>query len=73
MTTRLRQRITNAEKRIDDFEVTPDRVCDARGRWEDEGILPDHPKLREVVLRINQSLKEMSIATCGPANEDGLH
>lgn len=73
MTTRLRQRITNAEKRIDDFEVTPDKVCDARGRWEDEGILPDHPKLREVVLGINQSLREMSIATCGPGNEDGLH
>lgn len=72
MTTRLRRRIESAEQRIDDFEITPDKVCDARGRWEDEGVLPDHPKLREIVQRINQSLREMAIATCGPGSEDGL-
>lgn len=72
MSHKLRRRIQNAEQRIDNFEVTPDKVCDARGRWEDDGILPAHPKLREIVMRINESLREMSIATCGPGIEDGL-
>jgi hypothetical protein len=65
MTNRLRRRIETAEQRIGEFEMTPDKVCEARRQWEEDDVLPDHPKMRELILDIDRALKEMDRATFG--------
>lgn len=50
MTTRLRRRIENAEQDLGDLEMQPDRICDARQRWKEDGVLPEHPKMRKLLL-----------------------
>lgn len=68
MTTRLRRRIENAEQRIGDLEMLPEQICEARRRWKDEGVLPEHPKMRELILDIDRYLAEAEASVPGPPN-----
>lgn len=66
MTIRLRRRVENAEQRIGDLEMLPEMICEARRRWEEEGVLPEHLKLRELILDIDRCLAEADASVPGP-------
>lgn len=59
MTNPLRRRLEKAERAIEGTVTSPEMVRAARGRWEERGELPEEPKLRAIVVRINQALEEM--------------
>lgn len=67
MTTRLRRRIENAEQNLGDLEMQPERIYEARQRWKEDGVLPEHPKMRELILEIDRCLAEARASVPGPA------
>lgn len=61
----LFRRLGKIEGSLDMAAVSPERVRAALARWEDSRELPDDPKLRAIIERINSFIRQMEIATCG--------